>query len=235
MISFQKKNTINETKSWREGPEHIKVIWEHHTNFSVFHFSAGKNMHKDFLADNSQECMKNWLSCHICWEKINAIEKKESVHYLLGLSISSIAARSFCLAFLLIWDPRQTFTRLVSCFVEYSCSGGEKKDPNLICWKTRIWSMQGKNRQILSFQWTVTRHYKSVKSRGNYSLRHRSKLFTQPRTLQDTSKQKGLESLQYGRVIWHAYAFVTFKTTHLMLISETVSIKLLKYTDLSNF
>lgn len=127
MISFQKKNTTNETKSWREGSEHIKVIWEHHTNFSVFHFPVGKNMHKDFLADNSQECMKNWLSCHISWEKINAIEKKECVHYLLGLSISSIAARSFCLAFLLIWDPRQTFTRLVSCFVEYSCSRKKKK------------------------------------------------------------------------------------------------------------
>lgn len=58
------------------------------------------------------------------------LRKKSSVHYLLGLSISSIAARSFCLAFLLIWDPRQTFTRLVSCFVEYSCS--KKKDPNLV-------------------------------------------------------------------------------------------------------
>lgn len=107
------------------------------------------------------------------------IEKKECVHYLLGLSISSIAARSFCLAFLLIWDPRQTFTRLVSCFVEYSCSGGKKRSKFSML-KDMYWSMQGKNRQILSFQWIVTEHYKSVKSRGNYSLRYGHELFTQP-------------------------------------------------------
>lgn len=110
--------------------EHIKVIWEYHTNFTVFHFPVGKNMHKVFLADSCQERMTNWLSRHICWEEINATRKKNCVHYLLGLSISSIAARSFCLAFLLIWDPRQTFTRLVSCFVEYSCS--KKEDRNSV-------------------------------------------------------------------------------------------------------
>jgi hypothetical protein len=57
------------------------------------------------------------------------LRKGSFAHYLLGLSISSIAARSFCLAFLLIWDPRQTFTKLVNCFVEYSCS--QKEDRNL--------------------------------------------------------------------------------------------------------
>lgn len=46
--------------------EHIKVTSEHHTNFSVFHFPDGKNMHKVFLADGYQEYMKNCLSCHIC-------------------------------------------------------------------------------------------------------------------------------------------------------------------------
>lgn len=42
--------------------------------------------------------------------------------YLFGRSMSSIAARSFCLALLLMWEPRQTLTRLASCFMEYSCS-----------------------------------------------------------------------------------------------------------------
>lgn len=34
--------------------------------------------------------------------------------------MSSIAANSFCRAFLLMWVPRQTFTRLVNCLAEYS-------------------------------------------------------------------------------------------------------------------
>lgn len=35
--------------------EHMKVISEHHTDFSVFYFPAGKNMHEVFLADHWQE------------------------------------------------------------------------------------------------------------------------------------------------------------------------------------
>lgn len=42
--------------------------------------------------------------------------------YLLGLSMSSMAARSFWRAFLFICEPRQTFTKLASCFMEYSCT-----------------------------------------------------------------------------------------------------------------
>lgn len=41
--------------------------------------------------------------------------------YLLGRSMSSMAASSFWRAFLLMCEPRQTLTRLASCFMEYSC------------------------------------------------------------------------------------------------------------------
>lgn len=94
-----------------------------------FLFPVPKDMLRVALAENfCQECMKNCLSCLIGGEKISA-RGKSCVNYRLGLSMSSIAARSFCLAFLLICDPRQTFTRLVSCFVEYSCP--KKENPSL--------------------------------------------------------------------------------------------------------
>lgn len=51
---------------------------------------------------------------HMTWGVI------PSVVYLLGLSMSSMAARSFCRALLFICEPRHTFTRLASCFMEYS-------------------------------------------------------------------------------------------------------------------
>lgn len=35
--------------------EHMKVVSEYHTDFSVFHFPVGKNMHEAFLADCRQK------------------------------------------------------------------------------------------------------------------------------------------------------------------------------------
>lgn len=66
------------------------------------------------------------ISSCFTWSNNNTGKKKIhktewSLNYLLGLSRSSIAANSFCLAFLLMCVPRQTFTKLVSCLVEYSC------------------------------------------------------------------------------------------------------------------
>lgn len=41
--------------------------------------------------------------------------------------MSSMAASSFCRAFLFICEPRQTLTRLASCFMEYSCTQNTEK------------------------------------------------------------------------------------------------------------
>lgn len=76
-------------------------------------------------------------------KKIIIITRLDSLlNYLLGLSKSSIAASSFCLAFLLMWDPRQTFTKLVSCFVEYSYT--KETNHSLVSSKQNI-SAQKKN------------------------------------------------------------------------------------------
>lgn len=124
--SFQEKVTIKRRKIWRNWS--IKAAWAHHTQLSIFYFPAQKDMLQVFLEENYQECKKNRLSC-VQAERRSMPSRKSSVHYRLGLSISSIAARSFCLAFLLICDPRQTFTRLVNCFVEYSCP--KRENPNV--------------------------------------------------------------------------------------------------------
>lgn len=70
--------------------------------------------------------------------------------YLFGRSMSSIAARSFCRAFLLMWDPRQTLTRLVSCFIEYSWSNTKQicdksllETPYSLAWHALLSSITG--------------------------------------------------------------------------------------------
>ena len=144
MRQYHFKEGIQQTRPKIEElrSRHIKIICEHHVNVS-FPLSSGKEHHK-FSQDSCQQCMKPGFHVRCAERPSMPLRKKDCVHYLLGLSISSIAERSFCLAFLLIWDPRQTFTRLVSCFVEYSCS--KKEDSNLVHWYTCVWSMQKKNR-----------------------------------------------------------------------------------------
>ena len=52
--------------------------------------------------------------------KVSPDRQRPAPVYLFGRSMSSMAARSFWRAFLLMCEPRQTFTRLASCFMEYS-------------------------------------------------------------------------------------------------------------------
>lgn len=125
---------------------HIKIICKDHINVKCFPLSSCKEHARSFLRTAVSSAWKTGFHVTRAERPSMPPGKKNSVRYLLGLSISSIAERSFCLAFLLIWDPRQTFTRLVNCFVEYSCS--KKEDANLVHWYTWVWSMQKKNRQI---------------------------------------------------------------------------------------
>lgn len=118
-----------------------------------FPLSSWKEHAQSFLRTAVSSAWKTGFHVMCAKRPSMPLRKKDCVHYLLGLSISSIAERSFCLAFLLIWDPRQTFTRLVSCFVEYSCS--KKEDSNLVHCNTCVRSMQKKNRHrwIIRTQW----------------------------------------------------------------------------------
>lgn len=128
-----------------------------------------------------------------------ALRKENCVHYLLGLSISSIAARSFCLAFLLIWDPRQTLTRLVSCFVEYSCSKKEIKFSTEI--DQRKGGCSGLSGQLLS-----TANQWKVQLRPERQRIHWAVIIGNEGTIVYIWTGRTRNSLMW-QIIWRAYAF----------------------------
>lgn len=99
----------------------LKMVFEKTTHwFKVPSKSIRKDAHLFVELNPSSRSMRDDFSEFTLTDDQNTRRLKAFYNYLLGLSMSSIAANSFCLAFLLMWEPRQTFTRFVNCLVEYS-------------------------------------------------------------------------------------------------------------------